>query len=101
MCYSFIEQPGTKDGTWLGRLKIKRRSDKKVDATAPPQTPSTEDSNKGAAGAATSAELHDAKKGTKGPFTQIKDNFNAPPDDAEGSTTLRYKRVIVSQRPLR
>uniref|UniRef100_A0A336L5D2 oxoglutarate dehydrogenase (succinyl-transferring) n=1 Tax=Culicoides sonorensis TaxID=179676 RepID=A0A336L5D2_CULSO len=32
------------------------------------------------------------QKGTKGPFAQLKDNFNAPPED--------YRRVIVSSRPL-
>lgn len=58
---------GKSDDTWLGKLKLKK----------------------------TTAEIDDASKGTRGPF-QVKDSFNAPPEEAHA-----LKRARGSARPLR
>lgn len=57
-----------KDETWLGKLKLKKSS----------------------------AVSDAASKGTQGPFVQLKDNFNAPPEEVHA-----LKRARGSSRPLR
>lgn len=42
-----------------------------------------------------SSELHEEKKGTVGPFTQIKDSFNAPAEEE------RVGRSHAVRRPFR
>lgn len=61
---------GKSDESWLGKLKLKKST----------------------------ADLEDASKGTgtRGPFAQDKDNFNAPPEEAHA-----LKRARGSARPLR
>lgn len=59
---------GKSEETWLGKLKLKK----------------------------TTADLDDASTGTRAPFAQEKDNFNAPPEEA-----YALKRARGSARPLR
>lgn len=71
-----------RDASWLGRLQIKKTVDLKQKKPEPQRLKD-------------SVELHEEKKGTVGPFSQIKDSFNAPSEES------KIKRSHASHRPLR
>lgn len=77
-----------RDATWLGRLSIKTGVDLKTKKKVDPKA-DTKKTLKD------SSQLHEEKKGTVGPFTHIKDTFNAPGEEGPA------RRSHALNRPLR